>query len=266
MAIARPSLASLFIQPAPETGNAMGVATAFIVERGPQLYLITNRHVVRGRDNNDNTYLHASHAEPIKLQVHHHSIPIPGSWWRRDVSLYDEGGSPLWLEHPTYRGHVDVVAIPIEHPSDCDIYPHDLWQDGVQLAVGISQPLFIIGFPFGQSGNGRLGVWVQGTIATELDQDWNARPSFLIDSRTRQGQSGSPVIAYHSGGLARTTDGNTTMIGGPMERFMGVYSGCINHQSDLGIVWKASAIAKIVESGVPGDASNVDFPQPPLTG
>jgi hypothetical protein len=44
-------------------------------------------------------------------------------------------------------------------------------------------------------------------------------------------------------------DGGTSFFGGPVEQFLGVYSGRINDQSDLGIVWKSSALVEIVESG-----------------
>jgi len=64
----------------------------------------------------------------------------------------------------------------------------------------VTSGLSIVGFPFGITGGGGLGVWVQGTIATEPSLDFDGMPRFLIDSRTRPGQSGSPVLAYHAGG------------------------------------------------------------------
>jgi hypothetical protein len=41
-------------------------------------------------------------------------------------------------------------------------------------------------------------------------------------------------------------DGGTNMFAGPVWRFIGVYSGRINPESDLGIVWKASALADLI--------------------
>jgi hypothetical protein len=43
-------------------------------------------------------------------------------------------------------------------------------------------------------------VWSRGTIATELDFDHDDLPMYLVDSRTREGQSGAPVIWYSSRG------------------------------------------------------------------
>ena len=49
-------------------------------------------------------------------------------------------------------------------------------------------------------------------------------------------------------------DGSSTMFSGPVVNLLGVYSGRISEESDLGTVWKVSAIREILESGVPGRA------------
>jgi len=63
------------------------------------------------------------------------------------------------------------------------------------IAVGPRDGLSIVGFPFGLTAGGYFGVWVQGTVASEPGIDLNGLPLLLIDSRTRLGQSGWPVIA-----------------------------------------------------------------------
>jgi len=42
--------------------------------------------------------------------------------------------------------------------------------------------------------------------------------------------------------------GGTKIFAGTMTRFLGIYSGRIHAESDIGTVWKASAVAEIVES------------------
>ncbi|MHB1783097.1 MAG: trypsin-like peptidase domain-containing protein [Acidimicrobiales bacterium] len=250
--VARPSVASLILQPQ-VNGLTLGVATGFVVVEGSSHFLITNRHVVRGRDNNaSGASLHPSGAWPDTIVIMHHVANQLGSWQPRLEPLYDALGTPLWLEHPVYRGAVDVIALPLTNTIGCDFYPHDPRGCGVSLAVGVTRSLFIVGFPFGVTGGGALGVWVQGTVATEIEMDWGELPTFLIDSRTRQGQSGSPVIAFHSGGAAAMEDGSTSVGLSQAERFMGVYSGRINAESDLGIVWKRSVVVEILDGGVPG--------------
>jgi hypothetical protein len=72
-------------------------------------------------------------------------------------------------------------------------------------------------------------------------------PIFLIDCRSRQGQSGSAVISYRPGGMVAMEEGGSAIFYGPVSRFHGIYSGRINNESDLGIVWKASAIKELVD-------------------
>ena len=85
--------------------------------------------------------------------------------------------------------------------------------------------------------------------ATEPSLDFDDLPSFLVDSRTRPGQSGSPVIAYYPPGEPmRTAEGNVSVSGPQVERFLGVYSGRISPESDLRFVWKAKALRQIIEA------------------
>jgi hypothetical protein len=120
--------------------------------------------------------------------------------------------------------------------------------------------LSVVGFPFGLTGGG-LAVWVRGFIASEPDLDHDDLPRFLIDSRTRPGQSGSPVVYYQEGGTVMNSMGELHMVPGIIEDFWGFYSGRINERSDLGFVWKRSALQEIIVGGcrgtVPGPSGAV---------
>jgi hypothetical protein len=179
-----------------------------------------------------------------------------GQWEVRSEALYDSVGDPLWFEHPVHGRAVDVVALPLTQTSNIDIYAYDPLHPGPLITFGPSDPLSVIGFPFGRTGGGNLGIWVQGTIATEPAIDWDDRPCFLIDSRTREGQSGSPVILYRADGYS-DEQGTVRFGTGVAERFVGIYSGRISKESDLGFVWKASALADILEAQERGS-----LPQP----
>jgi hypothetical protein len=48
--------------------------------------------------------------------------------------------------------------------------------------------------------------------------------------------------------MVAMSDGGSAAFGGPVWKFLGIYSGRINAQSDLGIVWKASAIDQLVQA------------------
>jgi hypothetical protein len=225
-------------------GAPIGTATGFVVEREAQRFLVTNRHVVRGVRDPITGVIDA----PEALGIWHNKAGSLGVWVEREESLYGKAGHPLWFAHPVQPQDVDVAVLPLTQTAGIDVYPYNPWSPGPDLAARPSEPLSIIGFPFGVTGGGALGVWVRGFVATEPDIDWQGLPCFLIDSRTRQGQSGSPVIVFAPGGMVPMAKGGTAMFGGPVERFVGVYSGRINAESDLGFVWKARVVCEIIEA------------------
>jgi hypothetical protein len=152
--------------------------------------------------------------------------------------------------HPGFGGHVDVVALELRELADVELHPHDPWDESTLATLSPSSYVSIIGFPFGIAGGGALPVWVQGAIATEPTVDWDGLPRFLIDSRTRQGQSGSPVILYREAGVTTDAEGKSVVVPGPHERFIGVYSGRVSTESDLGFVWKVGVVREIVEAAL----------------
>jgi hypothetical protein len=124
--------------------------------------------------------------------------------------------------------------------------PYNVGVPATDILVTPGDAVSVVGFPFGLSGGGRFAIWATGFMATEPEIDYDAKPIFLIDCRSRPGQSGSPVIASRSGGLVTLTNGEAVMFVGPQMKFLGIYSGRINDQSDLGIVWKRTAIVELV--------------------
>jgi hypothetical protein len=234
-------------------GNELGTATGFVVEDGRGTYLITNWHVVAGRHSTTGANLHPSGAWPDAVDIVHNVKGKLGVWHKVPEPLRDSGRQPLWYEHPTHGRKVDVVALPLTNLTDVDLHPHDASGGTHNFALGVSRGLSIIGFPFGMTGGGAFGIWVQGTIATEPEIDFNDLPCFLIDSRTRSGQSGSPVLFYSQGGMVPMADGGTSMFAGEVHKFMGVYSGRINEQSDLGLVWKARVVSEILAARQRGE-------------
>jgi hypothetical protein len=248
--LAGPSLASLAVTM--RFGRKqVGNATGFVASAGDTFYLVTNWHVVTGRNPQTGQPLNTNGAVPDQLAVLHHVKGKPGAWKHRLHRLYDDHDEPLWLEHPTHGRDVDVVALPIDQPRGARFCSYAIPFHGDPIAFGPSSQVSIIGFPFAISGGGGLGVWVQGTIASEPALDYWDLPLLLVDSRTRSGQSGSPVILYRTEGY--WTEGRSLINNGvPAIRLIGVYSGRINDQSDLGLVWKLDALREIIDAGKRG--------------
>ena len=241
-----PSIQSLFLQ-ARVNGTGLSTATGFVVLANGRPCLVTNRHVVTGRNNITGVPLSSTGAVPTELVVLQNRKAKLGEWLGCVEPLYS-AGAPLWTEHPTLRDAVDVVALPLASLTDVELYPYDPASPGPNVAVSPAEPVSVVGFPFGVRSGGAMAVWATGFVATEPDIDHEGLPQFLIDCRARPGQSGSAVIAHRTGGAVALDDGNTSVFAGPVTRFLGVYSGRINEQSDLGIVWKLSALNAILTS------------------
>lgn len=245
--IAKPSVQSLLIE-MQFNGQSLSTGTAFVVNtpsRGP--HLITNRHNVTGRHQDTGAPLSKTGGVPSDIVIVHNRKGALGQWVPRSESLYSNG-SPRWIEHPALGAKADFVALPLTQLADVELYPYDPPNPGPDIQVGPADTVSVIGFPFGITAGGAFGVWATGFLASEPDVDFNNLPVVLIDCRSRQGQSGSPVLAYRAGGAVAMKNGGSAVFGGPVERFIGIYSGRINPESDLGIVWKASAIAELLQT------------------
>ena len=245
MTLALPSVQSLFLTAAARE-NISGTATGFVVMYEGQPYLITNWHVVSGRNPADGQPIDRWAATPDTLHVRHLLPYVPGSnqlnWQDFDESLYDDE-TPRWLEHPVHQRKVDAVALPLTNASNARLIPYELTiPPAGQLKAVVSDFVNIVGFPFGVTAGGSFGIWTKGAIASEPDVNFNDLPCFLIDARTRKGQSGSPVIAFATGN-ATMANGFISVIHPPgLSNLLGVYSGRINDESDLGMVLPPAGI------------------------
>ena len=234
----------------------LSTATGFVVRESPEdHFLVTNRHVVTGRRQVTGECIRKDALVPT--QVTAHFTPQVGSAsYSLELSLgdvealmYDDpDGNRLWFEHPRFGASVDVVAIPFPTPPRAAVVPFEgpRWPPSAPLWP--TTRLSVVGFPFGHRGSGNLAIWTAATIASEPDLDYEDLPSFLIDARTRGGQSGSPVLYYRSPEDPIVDRlGNMKWNGDPRLELVGVYSGRLRDDSDLGIVWKASVIQDIID-------------------
>ena len=245
-AISPPSVQSLLIEMS-AGGQKLATGTGFVCESKNGPVLLTNRHVASGRNHETKQPLSLTGAVPDTMRIIHNRSGKLGRWLAKTENLY-HNCNPRWAEHPTLGDKADVAALPLSDLADVQLYPYDLL-GGPAIAVNPAEAVSVVGFPFGIQTGGSLAIWATGFIASELAIDFNGLPVFLVDCRARPGQSGSAVVAHRSKGATVTMqDGKTRIFGGPVTRFLGIYSGRINEQSDLGMVWKASAVAEVVDA------------------
>lgn len=243
------SLRSLFIEMYFNC-TLLASGTGFILKSSTgEPYLVTNRHNVTGRHNETNKPLDEEYgAIPNRIEISHHKKGVLGEVVVRSERLYrdDDFLSPLWAEHPSFKGKVDFVALKLTNLEDVDIYDYDLEKDN-DVQIRVADVISVIGFPFGLQIGKSLAVWATGFIASEPDLDYNDLPLFFIDCRSRQGQSGSAVVAYRPIGMVYQGEGDSIMYSSPSTKFLGIYSGRIDKESDIGMVWKASSIKELMD-------------------
>jgi trypsin-like peptidase len=229
-------------------GEHLSHATGFLCLTGKGPMLVTARHVVTGRDNETGDLLSKTGAVPDQISIRYVYPSVNGAFFDTRVEELLDNEKPRWRHHPELGPRMDCVALPLADTGRLRLMPYDFnWglRADSQIVYGPSDPVSVVGYPFGQDAGG-FAIWATGFVASEPRVDYNDLPIMLIDCRSRPGQSGSPVILQRNSGMIFLENGSMVSDGRPRFRFLGVYSGRINSQSDIGIVWKASAVRQLL--------------------
>lgn len=242
-----------------ETDVILANATGFIYKLEKDFYLITNWHNMSGKNPITNEQI-AEHAGiPDIILTRFRDLNNPGTAYAVTIELYgdQEMANPKWLVHPIHKEKVDVIAIKIEENliKNRFLIPINKCDFDQKYYPEVSDTAFVIGYPFSDSLYGELPIWKKASIASEPKINVDQLPKMYIDTATRSGLSGSPVIWDRIGvhGLKKGKGFDSI---GRIRGFLGIYSGRIGSdefQAQLGIVWKAPVIDEIIKGGVFGD-------------
>ena len=267
--------------------GAISTGTGFFYSIDENLFLITNWHIVSGRDPFTKAPLHDVGRFPLTLSGKLATEMADGESFAfigRPLELYEDY-SPIWLEHPEIGSDCDVIAIPIDSAEKIPPQMHNPvnTHSDTNIPVSPGGVAFVVGFPRGISVGPGLPLMKSGYIASEPDYDaviggeiqnvgglkGGLRiPAFFLDIQTRPGMSGSPVFASYTGfwdpedlyGWASSRDGgemqltDSTNIGTGFE-FVGCYSGRVQEKENeaiLGLCWREDTIKSICEGGKQG--------------
>ncbi len=235
-------------------------ATGFIFILNQEKFLITNWHNVTKKSKNG--------CLPTCFNI------VSGSY---PVHLYSDNNAPIWYEHPQYPpsynkneevNGVDVVAIPLDgsvNEINDLICINDNYNFEPRMIVDEGMEVFVVGYPKGINVEG-APIWKRGSIAHDPNTNYNKLPCMLIDTATREGMSGSPVIIKPANSIyiieVEKDQFNRMHNGTQKAKLLGIYSGRILEATDiskndpffaqLGIVWKEKVIKEIVDSKILG--------------
>lgn len=240
-----------------ETGQSLAKATAFVYEYNDKLYLITNWHNLTGINPNTGMQIGSHGGRPDQMEIillNKTKLPVL-EWFGVRIDLYDNG-RPDWLVHPEHKEKVDVIAIELDIDKE---FSGGFWpinkMNFNEFKVEVADDVFVLGFPYSINGGGYFPIWKRGSVASEPDFDLDNLPKFYIDTASKRGMSGSPVI-YRRTGIHGTKNNQITdnTIIGTVQSFIGIYSGRITGETEfdaqLGVVWKAKVIEEIIDGKI----------------
>jgi hypothetical protein len=286
-------------------------ASAFLYKVDGQMFLVTARHNFSGKHWETDEYLSQAYpAEPTHVAVAFRSAPPVGGYRQGEpaqmhqflLPLIDESWKPVWREHPRYGASVDIAAIAFRIPEGFGALIVEGWdaeESGtrdVRTKLWMSENIAVVGYPYGLRGSFELPLAIPGSVSSEpaLLHPYREReyPLFIVDAKTRTGQSGSAVVSVRQPFSPQfKPDGKTLeYLASPRWRLVGVYSGRVpedygagqgsvfgaevptaekpkvadeppskvsakprwTSSSDLGFVWRIEEATEICTSGVPG--------------
>jgi hypothetical protein len=232
-------------------GLALSRGTCVAVSHGENWHIVTNRHIVTGRDQYTNRCLSPTGGVPDKLTIFLQKRGDFYSCWKHVIPLYDDDMRPTWSEHPIYGKAVDVVALPIKMPPQAFCMGVML-NDHFDFQVEVGDQVNVVGYRDGEPLIYAFPQWVDCTLKSPLTSRWSDLPAFLIAGPTRKGSSGSLVLAYRKNTeqLLRYANGSLINVRDWVHRPLGIYSGRVNEAEGVGLVWNLSCMREIVENAI----------------
>lgn len=232
--------------------TCLGQGTGFLWKIQSQHYLVSNWHVLSMSDFFTRGNLRADAGRPNILRTLFNAQTGSFDKQRWDIKIRDETDKPLWLIHPSRR--VDVAVLPIPFKPEgliISLYPLNVLANA-KLRVEIGMEVFILGYPF-EITPPAYPVWKRGSIASEPQLAQVTTDYMLVDTASRPGMSGAPVIR-RSWTNHMVEPGVLAMVDTPLNRFVGVYSGRVPtdhpHEAQIGLVWSASLIDEIIAGNI----------------
>lgn len=242
--------------------ECLATGSCFFWGLNGRTFLVTNWHNLTGRNPLTNQLMSKTGAIPDRIAFmafKRVSEPDSDGFFELNfmpvkVELCDALSNPQWFEHPTLGQKVDIAAIDVtQFVQGFQIEHANALESDAVLDVVASQDVFVVGFPFGLITNAPAPIWKRGSIAIDPTFNPEDLPKMLVDTATREGMSGSVVIARHIivGRDYSKKDGTKSqpVLFAKLDLVVGIYSG--RHYPDLekaqlGIVWKRQTIEDTV--------------------
>lgn len=231
----------------------LSVGTGFLWQHDQGLCIATAWHCLTGAHYQTRQSIGKNGARPNRV-VATFLTNDPRISYNLSIDLRGTDDRPIWIVHPHGSKEIDlaVISVPLDLPDVISLPINS--QRSSDIAINVGSELFILGYPLGIARLG-LPIWKKASLAIEpqaVFDDVDHRFA-IVDAATREGLSGSPVIARREG-MVLTESGNVSLGSGLSTRLYGVYTGRLSTSdplgAQLGIVWPIKYIEEIVADGV----------------
>jgi len=234
------STATLRIEVFAGGAEPWSTGTGLLIICQGRVFLATNWHLVTGR-HPVTEELNNAGAVPQILRIWHRAVDNASlhlGVHTMNEPLFTPANHPRWHELPNRRLSdqedarlsIDVVLLPLEQTTGCVTNLGFYWDSfNFEPYVEPGSEVSVVGYPRGFMGVKNYPIWKSGHIASDIHGHPDQK-HFLIDATTREGMSGSPVVARNR-----------------ISPFMGIYSGRLPDDVEIGIVWRSIVIHELLE-------------------
>lgn len=232
-------------------GTHLSTGTAFAWSGSRGLFLVTNWHNLSGKNPQTGECLSSMASEPNSVEITCFAKGNLSAAVSAKFKIRDNDNNPTWIIHNEFGKKIDIAAIAIKESPEFDIFPINKMPN-MLLSMEVGQEIFILGYPYSKSA-ASLPIWKKASFASEPKYISEDQPWIYVDTASRPGMSGSPVIR-RSWSSHSLENGSTIITPGPATRIVGIYSGRIVTKdpldAQLGMVWPTRFIEDVVERGV----------------
>jgi hypothetical protein len=224
------------------------VATGFFYKESAKLYLVTNKHVVYGKEFSE------SGAKPkierITVLLH----TDPNDFTKNEKVMIDlfSGNEKIWLEHSDHK--LDVILIPLVIDEKKYVFSkidRSFIDDADNLLIQFEK-ILIVGYPCGWYDDVyNLPIVRVGHLSSPFKVSFRGEPVMVGDAITHPGMSGSPVMMVLRDPITKEEDGKLSVKTlGTKYLLIGIYSGQYkipdNERPNLINIWFAEIIKAIL--------------------
>jgi len=256
--------------------SIVGNASGFFWQINGQPYLVSNWHVVSGR-NPFTSELNSNAFIPRRMRFYGLSVSTESgvvTFERiRWTLTWGEDMVDLLAKPPAHEGQpLDIWGTPIalnsvfgkdssrtgfKGAAESTCFLNEL--TGPRIITNVGDECFILGYPLNNYDGIMPPIWKRGSIASETSIGVEGRPVFLVDAATTAGMSGSPIIRK-----ATTIAVHNQDLGGLQEissyELIGLYAGRLESPRlsavNIGYGWYRSMIDKALDHYKTADVKN----------